>query len=364
MKKISIIIIIAVMTAAYPCHVAFSADTETGKISSAGTAESENLKETDLDGKEKKLTSPKTKTLKSTALSMGAEVDSGTVGTGISLSPLLSESFQTDLATGSATVGISIVVPPGRKNIQPNLSLSYSSGNPNGVCGVGWGLATSSIQRSSKKGTPKYDNTDTFVFASGGSAGELVLTAEEADYKEYRQKIETAFMKYAFDNVNLKWTVWDKNGAKYTFGSSVDSRIVNSNATKIFAWFLDSVEDVYGNKIIFTYVKDGSQVYLERAIYTSNDLISPALAADKSVECVYEDGRPDALYSYRSGWKIETNKRLKEVRAKADNVLKWRYMLDYEESIDTGRSLLSQITLFDAEGNSLPPKKFTYQTVE
>ncbi len=173
------------------------------------------------------------------------EIDSGSVGKGASLSPLLSESFQTDLATGSATAGVPIVVPPGRKNMQPSLGLSYSSNNPDGVCGVGWGLTSSSIQRSAKKGMPKYDATDTFVFSSNGSNGDLVLI--NAVSSEYRQKIETGFMKYVFDSANSKWTVWDKAGVKYTFGSSVASRILNSDGTKTFEWFLDRVEDVYGN---------------------------------------------------------------------------------------------------------------------
>jgi len=296
------------------------------------------------------------------SLGAGDEVASGSVGRGASLSPLLRESFQTDLATGSATASIPIVIPPGRKNMQPSLAISYSSNNGNGVCGVGWGLSTSSIQRSTKKGTPKYDNTDTFVFGSSGSSGDLVLI--DAANNEYRQKIETGFMKYIFDSASSKWMVWDKAGTKYTFGSSVDSRIVNADGTKIFAWFLDRVEDVYGNAVIFTYEKDGGQIYLSRASYTANGSVTPPLAADKEVDFIYETGRLDVTYNNRTGWQIITARRLKEVQAKVDSALVWRYVFTYSVSGDTGRSILSQITLFDAAGNSLPPKKFTYQTIE
>jgi hypothetical protein len=293
---------------------------------------------------------------------IGDEITSGTVGSGSSLSPLLSESFQTDLATGSATANIPIVVPPGRKNMQPSLALSYSSNNPNGICGVGWGLSASSVQRSTKKGIPKYDNTDTFVFASSGSSGDLVLI--DAPNNEYRQKIETGFMKYVFDSANSKWMVWDKAGTKYTFGSSIASRIINSDGTKTFAWFLDKVEDIYGNAVLFTYEKDGGQIYLSNVTYTANVSVTPQLAADKEIDYIYETGRPDIVYNNRTGWQITTAKRLKEVRVLVDSALVWRYALTYLVSGDTGRSVLSQITLFDAAGNSLPPKKFTYQTIE
>ena len=246
--------------------------------------------------------------------------------------------------------------------MQPSLGLSYSSNNPDGVCGVGWGLTTSSIQRSTKKGLPKYDNTDTFVFASSGSSGDLVLI--DAAANQYRQKIETGFMKYVFDGTASKWTVWDKSGTKYTFGSSADSRIVNSDGTKVFAWFLDKVEDVYGNSVIFTYEKDGGQIYPSRVIYTANAVVTPQLTADKEVDFIYEMGRPDISYSNRTGWQITTARRLKEIQVKVDGSPVWRYAIGYTISSDTNRSLLTQVTLFDAAGNSLPPKTFTYQTIE
>jgi len=359
MNKRILIIVIAILvsiSAFYP--FSYAANTATAKTTPTQTKTTDTKTSTTKNQTAKK-------TLDTTALSsmdsgvMGDEITSGSVGKGASLSPLLSESFQTDLATGSATANIPIVTPPGRKNMQPSLALSYSSNNPNGVCGVGWGLTTSSIQRSTKKGTPKYDGTDTFVFASSGSSGDLVLI--DAPNNEYRQKIETAFMKYVYDSVGLKWTVWDKSGTKYTFGSSVDSRLVDSTQTRIFAWFLDKVEDVYGNAVVFTYEKDGGQVYLSKVEYTANAVA--ALAADKRVEFIYDPSRPDIIYNNRTGWQITTAKRLKEVQAKVDNALVWRYALTYIVSGDTKRSLLSQITLFDAAGNWLPPKKFTYQTI-
>ncbi|MBL7157323.1 MAG: hypothetical protein ISS92_04060 [Candidatus Omnitrophica bacterium] len=362
-KEIPIIAAAVIVVIFNLFYFASYANAKTENSTSATSTENENQKESNLNNEEESVSSSDAKAAKvRTLASLPGEIFSGSVGKGVLLSPLLSESFQTDLATGSATVSISIVVPPGRKNMQPNIALSYSSNNPNGVCGVGWGLTTSSIQRSTKKGTPKYNDTDTFVFASSGSSGELVLIDNVNN--EYRQKIETAFMKYVFDRVNLKWIVWDKGGTKYTFGGSANSRITDNSGTKIFAWFLDSVEDVYGNTVLFTYEKDESQVYLSRVEYVENSLASPALPADKSVEFIYETGRPDILYNYRSGWKIQTNKRLKEIHIKVDNGLIWRYVLDYKESIDTDRSLLSKITLFDADGNSLPPKEFTYQTIE
>jgi hypothetical protein len=43
------------------------------------------------------------------------------------------QSFQPDLFTGRATTSIPIVVPPGRKGLQPALALAYSSSSRNGI---------------------------------------------------------------------------------------------------------------------------------------------------------------------------------------------------------------------------------------
>ncbi|MBL7069350.1 MAG: hypothetical protein ISS34_05785 [Candidatus Omnitrophica bacterium] len=281
-----------------------------------------------------------------------------TPGGGISGSamPFLSESFQTDLATGAATMSIPITVPPGRKNMQPNLALSYSSNNSNGICGVGWAIPANYIQRSTKDGIPSYDLSDTFLFMSSGSNAELV----NIENNEYRAKIESAFMKYVYDGSS--WIVYDKSGTQYRFGYDAASRLQENNS-KVFGWYLDKVIDVYGNYLTYIYDKpDDGQIYLKEIRYT----YGADLDYDKSIVFNYED-RSDKLYSYRSGWKISTSKRLDSIKVYLVGTTEpiWRYELTYgEPSLNTSRSLLRKITVYDKTESSLPPKTFTYQTLE
>src|SRR3989338_2010794 len=137
------------------------------------------------------------------------------------------QSFQADLFTGRAQTGVPIFVPPGRKNVQPSLGLGYSSSGGNGWLGMGWSLEMGWIQRDVKKGVPKYDSTDKYIFSFQGVSSELVNVATN----EYRAKDEALFLKFMYDPTNNKWTVTDKSGTQHTFGDSSSNRKKKSSGT-------------------------------------------------------------------------------------------------------------------------------------
>lgn len=277
---------------------------------------------------------------------------------GGAFSSLMSESFKTDLATGAATLSIPIVVPPGRKNVQPNIALSYSSNNPNGICGAGWSLPISAIQRSTKNGAPKYDDTDTFT--AGGE--ELVSIGGN----EYRAKLESSFTKYVYVSADNKWIATDKSGAQYYFGSNEASRLSHPNKPSgTFAWYIEKAVDIYGNAVAYTYEKADNNLYPRFIDYTSNFLCSPPLSADKRVEFVYQSAeRPDKIYNYRAGWPSVIKRRLGKIQISIGGGIIWIYNLNYTLSPDTSRSLLTSIQLEDGARNTLPAKTFTYQSLD
>src|SRR3954469_13992012 len=75
----------------------------------------------------------------------------------------IGETFTPDLQTGTGNLTVPIVVPPGRRHLQPALDLTYSTGNGNGHFGLGWNLGVPGISRRTAHGVPTYrDEEDTF----------------------------------------------------------------------------------------------------------------------------------------------------------------------------------------------------------
>ena len=75
------------------------------------------------------------------------------------------KNFYLDPFSGALSLSLPLFTSPGRKGVQSNLNLTYSSRNGNGPFGWGWRLDFGGyIERSNKKGSPKYDATDTLEY--------------------------------------------------------------------------------------------------------------------------------------------------------------------------------------------------------
>jgi len=284
------------------------------------------------------------------------------IGTGVKI-PL------PDLLTGSFSSSVPITVTPGRKGIQPAVSLNYRSSNPNSWTGVGFSLNCGYIVRSTRLGPPTYnDQKDTFYLITDSGTTELVWLVDNL----YQAKVELSFTKF-YKETDDSWKAVSKDGstlyfgensqAKETTGSVIASQpqageaILSSNT---FSWFLTKAQDTNSNYISYSYIKDQGKSYLSRIDYTGNEAgISPANSVEFSLE-----PREDISSSYISTAKIATAKRLKEILVKQNSDLVWRYVLEYSPSPDTNRSLLKSVTQYGSDGKSLPKQKFTYQSAK
>jgi RHS repeat-associated protein len=292
----------------------------------------------------------------------GGGGSSGTYGAG-------SVTVQPDLFTGALLHTIPIEVVPGRRGMQPSLALLYRSANGNGQVGVGWELSTNSIERRQKDGL-QYDGDD-YILRAGGSAVDLVNIAPG----EYRVKFESTFQRIrrftASDNANVVyWEVTDRNGTHYLYGETAAARQDNPlEATRVFGWMLDRVQDTNGNYMSLTYTKSTGEIYPSRIDYTAH---TSGLAATNSVTFGWEGrsdaplmwtltGEQDAATGRTLGFQTQITQRLHNIDVTAGGLLVRRYELGYTASTVNGRSLLTSLTQRGKDGTSaLPVTSFDY----
>lgn len=277
-------------------------------------------------------------------------------------------SFKTDLFSGSFNYSVPIQVPPARQGAEPSLALGYNSSGGNGWCGLGWSLGVGSIQRDTREGVPRahgvnnwlsrYDDTKGFVASIGGKSMRLVPVGNG----EYRPDIEDgSFLRFHLDSGANKWAITDKSGNLFYFGQSSSSRMEHplwsGGASRTFHWALDRIVDVNGNETQISYVKDSGQLYLRQIGYNGH---SSGMAPVNFVDFVLES-RDDKTSSYRSGYRVETAKRLKEIVTSAQGQRAHRYELVYLYSETTFRSTLRQVRQFGkTNADGLPAIELGY----
>gem|GEM_PF-3016565 len=266
------------------------------------------------------------------AMSAGADSSS----TSTESAALLLSSANTMAQTGAATYSIPIKVPPGRAGMAPNLAVRYNSYQSNSWIGVGWDLDMGSIQRSTKFGV-NYDAND-FVLSVNGSTTELV----DIGGNNYAAKIEDSFAKIHRDPTTGGFVQTTKDGRKYSFGSTDDSRQYDPNDVgRVFKWCLNKVEDTNGNYMEISYVKDQGQIYLSRIAYTGNGGLAPTNRVDFALE-----DRTDAPAMYTTNFAVTTAKRLKTIEIYGNNELAAKYVLNHDYSTSTSEPNRDQVLLF------------------
>src|SRR5260370_2601763 len=135
-----------------------------------------------------------------------------------------------DKNTGALTMTYTITLPPGRNGLQPDVSLQYSSQDTklNSIFGEGWSSKIPYIERLNKMGVDKLYSTSTPNYFISSLDGELATSTATSTYVP---RIENgAFNKYTFSSNS--WTMTDKNGMTYTFGSSTQSQMNDPQNTR------------------------------------------------------------------------------------------------------------------------------------
>lgn len=171
---------------------------------------------------------------------------------------------------GEATYTIPIVVPPGRKGIEPRLALKYASRGGDGHLGIRWQLTgLSAIKRVGKN--VKDDGIRTRVQFNWNDQFELdgerlvLMSGEHGDEgAEYRTK-KDSFTKVICHRDRgfgiVGFTAYRKDGSIYVYGADdrssfvLEPAIVRAREGTPRAWLLKEIRDRSGNYVAFRYLR-------------------------------------------------------------------------------------------------------------
>jgi RHS repeat-associated protein len=286
-----------------------------------------------------------------------------------------------NLNAGSVAFSVPIRVPPGVAQLQPNLSLTYSPGIPNGPFGPSWGLSMSAYQRKTDNGQPAYGPQDTILDASGE---ELVLMEDGTYRREF--ELDTQFAKVEREGDG--WRQTSKSGMIMLFGqypkASDGSRFSrvgrpDSGFNDTFAWMLDEIRDINGNRVEFFYAgydDSPGNLYLSEVRYSTFGTNFHSVQFEYSARPDREDAAQftGGVADYTAGYPRIWGRRCTRIRVLTSGEAVRSYTFDYtilpaEEpasassgSIPTEISRLRKVTEWDATGtNRLPPVTFAYQ---
>jgi hypothetical protein len=274
-------------------------------------------------------------------------------------------------SAGAATYKIPIVVPPGTSGMAPSLELNYSSGEANGLLGVGWSLGglpvigrcAQTFSQDGVRGAINFDVNDRFCM--DGQRLVAIAGTYGADGTEYRTEIEsfTRIISHGTAGNGPSWfEVRTKTGQILEFGHTTDSLVLAQGKQTARTWALNKTSDTKGNYYIVSYTNDttNGQAYPIEIIYTGN--AAAGLSPYNKIQFVYV-ARPDITPQYQAGSLIKTTVRLTNIKVYAGVSLVSDSQLAYQQSTSTQRSRITSITLCAGDGSCLPSTNFGWTDV-
>lgn len=251
---------------------------------------------------------------------------------------------------GAATYTLPIEVPKGVNGLQPNLSITYNSMSGNGVLGMGFSLqGLSAITRTTKSiyYDGRADGLNSGAFALDGQRLVANSSTEFVLENDPQMKI-----KKVTDGSIFYFQVLMPDGRTVTYGKSASCRSVAD-----YAWYVERIEDAYGNSLTYDYSSDGNTKYLSKIIYGGNTKTTNSLTCVVSLN--YET-RTDAVVSYVKTTKCTMSRRLTNIVCVTNGSTSRRYFFKYTNT--DAYSRLTEILVSDSGSNSFEPIKFSWST--
>jgi RHS repeat-associated protein len=260
---------------------------------------------------------------------------------------------------GAFTYHFSLALPPGRNGETPDLDLTYSSTNhSDSGFGYGWGISIPYIERYNKAGFASlYSTTTPSTDFYSSMSGELVASTSS---QYLARNDDGSDLRYSFSG--NAWTVMDKQGNTYFFGSTSTSQQTDPEGSgKVFKWLLQKETDANGNSVTYSYTKDLGQIYPLSVTYTDTATSTGIFAVDFSLQ----SRATSTATSTSAGFPVLTRYQVNTISVAVNGATTTSYALAYGFGDNGSRTILDTITEtgIDSSGsNSLPPTSFSYST--
>jgi hypothetical protein len=189
---------------------------------------------------------------------------------------------------GAFSYSVPLTVAPGRKGMQPSLSLNYSSQSGEGLVGIGWSLsANSSIARCGKifdldatSVSATYSSDDKLCF---NGSRLLAVTAPSGSTKGPYGAVGTYYQTErnpdmyiqqlggVINSTQAYFKITEPNGTEHYLGDDVNSRIVLAGLSVPSTWLQRLTRDLNGNEVAYVYdASVAGDRYLQAIFYTGH----------------------------------------------------------------------------------------------
>ncbi|HEY1813886.1 MAG TPA: RHS repeat-associated core domain-containing protein [Kofleriaceae bacterium] len=262
---------------------------------------------------------------------------------------------------GSYHYTLPIDVPPGRRGMQPHLSLEYSSRAGNGLLGMGWQLAgMAKISPCAK--TIALDGISAPVTYSSGD--DLCLGAEHLVPASDGFRLESSdnSTRFVTSGNTIKMQLAD--GSSKTF-STTPAGV----ASPLTDYLLSNESDADGNTVDYVYEVVSSSEYYPLAITYTNT--HDDTSGQRVIRFDYSgDTRADWIQAFYKGREFDIKHTLVGIDCYAPappalvSQLMWSYKLEYElTTATTGRSRLVSVEKVGAYGGTSEKRTFGWASL-
>jgi RHS repeat-associated protein len=244
--------------------------------------------------------------------------------------------------TGQVAYQIPIELPGGPGGLAPKLALSYSGALGNGPLGIGWTIGQVGVRRSLRIGVPTYTSNDELELL--GLVGGTLISIGSGQYRAEGQG--NSIRGVAIDG---GYELVDSAGTHYRIGTSAASRL--ASGAMVAAWYLESVTDVAGHTIDYTYERRSGEIYLTAITWGGVNAFR--------AELQYED-RSDVVVSWRTGFRIAADRRLTAVKLWSFGAVRQTVELSYDQTFALSR--LASVRVVGNDGTPTTPATATPAT--